>query len=133
MATVFADTFYWIALLNRGDSYHSRATSLKLDSSTRIVTTMWVLTETADALSPRKLRGPVAGFIRSLLSDPSVAVLPFDQQLFDRGLERFDRRHDKDWSLTDCISFVTMEEQNISESLTGDQHFEQAGFVALLK
>jgi predicted nucleic acid-binding protein len=56
-----------------------------------------------------------------------------DANLFDRGVELYDARPDKHWSLTDCISFVAMQDHGISEALTGDRHFEQAGFVALMR
>lgn len=58
--------------------------------------------------------------------------MPPSRSLFDRGIELYNARDDKDWSLTDCISFVVMEEHGIKEALTGDRHFEQAGFRALL-
>jgi hypothetical protein len=52
--------------------------------------------------------------------------------LFDRGIARFSQRPDKSWSLTDCISFVVMEERGIREALTADHHFGQAGYVPML-
>ena len=67
------------------------------------------------------------------MSDPQVTIVSPSASLFDRGVELFAKRPDKCWSLTDCISFVVMEEQGIMHALTGDRHFEQAGFVALLK
>ena len=68
-----------------------------------------------------------------LLSDPSVTVIPASEGLFNRGRELFRSRPDKDWSLTDCISFVIMQDHGLRDALTGDHHFEQAGFVALLR
>lgn len=68
-----------------------------------------------------------------LCADEGVVLLPPDQILFDAGLELYASRSDKEWSLTDCISFVVMRERGITDALTGDHHFEQAGFVALLK
>ena len=53
--------------------------------------------------------------------------------MFQRGLRLYEERPDKEWSLTDCLSFVVMKDENLREALTGDQHFEQAGFIALLK
>jgi predicted nucleic acid-binding protein len=64
---------------------------------------------------------------------PRFHIIPLDSRLLDRGLERMASRPDKDWSLTDCISFVVMENQDITEALTADRHFEQAGFTALFK
>jgi predicted nucleic acid-binding protein len=68
-----------------------------------------------------------------LRSDSRFTVIPATAQLFDDGLELYRHRPDKDWSLTDCIPFMVMQQRGIVEAFTGDHHFEQAGFVALLK
>lgn len=68
-----------------------------------------------------------------LETDAKVTVIPADRSWFERGVDLYRRRPDKEWSLTDCISFVVMEEEEIREALTADAHFEQAGFVALLR
>lgn len=68
-----------------------------------------------------------------LRSEPLITIAPLDMETFDAGVELYRARPDKDWSLTDCISFVVMRERGITEALTGDRHFEQAGFKALLK
>ena len=66
-------------------------------------------------------------------TDDQTTILPFSEDSFDWGRILFAARKDKDWSLTDCISFVVMQEHGITDALTADHHFEQAGFVALLK
>jgi predicted nucleic acid-binding protein len=71
-------------------------------------------------------------FHRELRHDPKVMILPSDNQLFQKGVHLYASRPDKEWSLTDCISFVVMTQQRLTEALTGDRHFEQAGFRALL-
>ena len=60
-------------------------------------------------------------------------IVPASRELFQRGVELFTQRPDKDWSLTDCPSYVVMKEQDIEDALTTDPHFEQAGFTVLLK
>jgi hypothetical protein len=97
-----------------------------------MVTTEWVLTEVADALSHPRHRDAVSDFFRLLRDDPAVAIVPASADLFAQGMHLFERRRDKHWPLTDCISFVVMEDEGIGEALTGDRHFEQAGFKALL-
>lgn len=92
-----------------------------------------MLAEFADALSGSAIRGKVAPFINDLAADPTIRIIHASNALFVRGLELYHARPDKDWSLTDCISFVVMKDEEIHEALTGDQHFEQAGFVALLR
>ena len=69
----------------------------------------------------------------ALRENERVTIVPMGQELFDRGIELYGERLDKEWSITDCISFIVMREQGITDALTGDHHFEQAGFKALLK
>ncbi len=71
--------------------------------------------------------------IENLRSAEDIQIVPASADLFDRGFHYFTERPDKEWSLTDCISFVVMNERGITEGLTADHHFEQAGFVALLR
>ena len=98
-----------------------------------IVTTEWVLTELADAMACPPKRSGFLGLYQLLRSDPEVEIVPADAELFAGGVELFASRPDKDWSLTDCISFAVMRDRQIGHALTGDHHFEQAGFVAMLK
>jgi predicted nucleic acid-binding protein len=133
MTTPFADTSYYLALINAEDELHARAKEITPDVGGTLVTTAWVLTELVDALSRPPNRAMAVEFVRDWYGDPRVTVVPPSQELFDAGLDLFARREDKEWSLTDCISFVVMREQGITEALTGDRHFEQAGFNILLK
>lgn len=71
--------------------------------------------------------------LKALRADRRVRILTAEQSLLDRAIDLYQRRPDKDWSLTDCTSFVVMEEERITDALTADHHFEQAGFRALLK
>jgi len=88
--------------------------------------------EVADALADSEHRRVVAPFIQQLSSDSKVKIIAADAQSFREGLELYHRRSDKDWSLTDCISFVLMKAERLTDALTGDRHFEQAGFKARL-
>jgi uncharacterized protein len=128
----FADTVYYLALLNARDELHGRVAELTSEYDGRLWTTVWVLTEAADALCRPPLRAAVAEFIAALWDDPEVTILPASQDLFDRGFDLFVRRPDKEWSLTDCISCVAMQEHDLTDVLTSDHHFEQMGFHTLL-
>jgi uncharacterized protein len=134
MRTVFADTFYFLALLNASDQAHARAVAFTASYRGRLVTTELVLTELADALawSPQG-RTEFLATRADLLADADVTVIPCEQTTLEEGIKLYAQRPDKQWSLTDCISFVVMGRDGLSEALTGDHHFEQAGFVALLK
>jgi predicted nucleic acid-binding protein len=129
----FADTFYFIALLNPADHHHDAAMRASEALREPLVTTWWVLVEVADALSAPASRRRVAAFLRKIEADPEIVVAARDDDTFARGLDLFERRPDKGWSLTDCISFVVMTDRGLTEALTGDHHFEQAGFLALLR
>ena len=132
MNAVFADTFYFLALLNERDAAHSKA--VQFDPNARVLlTTAWVLTEVGDALSAPENRPTFLQLVDTLQSSPDARVLGPTPELFERGLELFRQRTDKEWSLTDCISFVAMKDERVTDALTGDRHFEQAGFRALLK
>jgi predicted nucleic acid-binding protein len=98
-----------------------------------MVTTDFVLTELADGLAPLHSRRSAVRFIQSLRSDPDVRIIGASGKLLSREWELYADRLDKEWSLTDCISFVVMRERRIKDALTADHHFEQAGFTALLK
>ncbi len=132
MTAVFADTFYFLALVNTTDSAHEKATTFSVSREDAIITTAWVLTELADALCNSSHRRAFQRVFDGLKADSGTSIVPPSRSLFDRGIELYNARDDKDWSLTDCISFVVMEEHGIKEALTGDRHFEQAGFRALL-
>ena len=132
MSVRFADSFYYIALLNRRDAAHEAARRLSESAAGPTVTTTWVLTEVADALSDPALRRGAVRLIGALRVDPDCLIVPASEEMFARGLDLYTERPDKDWSLTDCISFVVMRDQGLTEALTGDHHFEQAGFAALL-
>lgn len=131
MKTYFADTFYFIALLSTRDASHARAVDFSLRVTARLVTTDYVLAEVGDAISKPTGRFKFAPLVKDLHENPIVNVVASSRELFKRGVELYHRRLDKNWSLTDCISFVVMNDHGLTEALTGDVHFKQAGFVPL--
>ncbi|MEA3207826.1 MAG: uncharacterized protein QOE70_883 [Chthoniobacter sp.] len=131
-AAVFADTFYFLALLNRRDPAHARAVGASRIEERRFLTTAYVLLELGDALAKPSVRAEYLALHDAVSQDPAFTVLPADRDLFAQGLALYRERPDKEWSLTDCISFAVMLERGLTEALTGDRHFEQAGFRAIL-
>jgi len=130
-AEVFLDTGYAIALANRADQYHAAALSLATEleaAKTHIVTTRAVLLEIGNALG--KLRYPIidSPAVRSSSDHRSLT-----DDLFTRAFALYQQRLDKEWGLIDCVSFVVMGDHRLREALTPDEHYEQAGFRALLK
>ena len=111
MTKVFVDTAAWIALLNVRDTLHPRANQVMdrlLRLKTPLVTTEFVLLEVADALCATNSRSQTVAFISSLRLLESVQIIPLSQKLLDEGWTLYSQRTDKDWGLTDCISFVVM-------------------------
>ena len=133
MNAVFADTHYFIAMLNPTDVANARAMSFARTFAGDYVTTREVLVELADGLSAVGSRLAAGKFIEDIRTNRAMRIIWSDESLFDEGYALYMARPDKQWSLTDCISFVVMKREGITEALTGDHHFEQAGFMALLK
>ena len=132
MSAVFADTFYFLALLNERDAAHKRAVTVSRTAGLNLVTTEFVLVELADALCQPHQRDEVLALCNVVETDPAFRLVRATTGLIQRGKKLYRERPDKEWPLTDCISFVVMQDQSLSEALTADHHFEQAGFKALL-
>ena len=98
-----------------------------------IVTTGFVLVEVLDATCSVLLRQRAVQFVNRLVKDPEVIIVPVSEELLHQGMSLYTDRSDKAWSLTDCISFSVMNRFGITDALTADHHFEQAGYRALLK
>jgi uncharacterized protein len=136
MQRVFADTGYWIALLNPRDDLHQNASAISREySPNQIVTSEMVLAEFLNSFSdygPR-LRQAAARAVESLRDGSQIVIVPQTSQLFQRALTRYKDMSDKSWSLTDCASFSIMEAEKLTAALTHDRHFSQAGFQTLLR
>ena len=136
MTAVFADAGYWIALWRPRDALHERAATVADNlGAIAVVTTQLVLTETLNALAATGEfhRRFAVQMVREMEQDPDVEIVPQTDGQFRAAVERYAARSDQRWSLTDCVSFLVMEERNITEALAYDRDFEQAGFTALLR
>jgi uncharacterized protein len=136
MKIVFADTGYWIALLDPQDTLHQKAIDLSITlAQGKICTSEMVLTEVLNHFSKRGsfLRAAAVALIESLQANPSIIIILQTDDIFQQGLTLYKQRPDQFWSHTDCASFWIMQQQNILEALAYDKHFEQAGFIALLR
>ena len=134
MNPVFVDTAAWIALINFRDALHSQAQSVYSNLVRRkvpLVTTDFVLLEVADALGTPPLRAQTIVFVNRLRQGV-IEIVPLNANLMDKGWALYSQRPDKEWGLTDCTSFVVMQERSIVEAFTSDHHFAQAGFTVLL-
>ena len=118
------------------DEDHDRAEGLaeQLEArQTRLITTRAILLEIGNALSKKRYRKAAVELLDTLEQDPQIEIVPLSEELSEQALELFRNRPDKQWSLVDCVSFIVMQERGLTEALTTDEHFEQAGFRALLR
>jgi predicted nucleic acid-binding protein len=132
---VFVDTACVVALVNSKDALHEPATERFEDarSQARLVTTRAVCFEIGNFFKKSEHRRLAAELLQRIEVAPDIDVLPISDDLYQRALRLFGNRPDKQWSLTDCSSFLVMEERGITDALTADHHFSQAGFLALLR
>jgi len=134
MRRIFADTSYWMALVNPRDQIHQKALSVSRHlSSESLLTTEMVLVEVLNSFSDSLYREAVGRMVTSLRQDENLTIVPQTPAQFKSALQRYQQAADKNWSLTDCASFEVMEVENIEAALTHDRHFVQAGFEALLR
>ena len=137
--TVLWDTSAFVALGNADDDLHEQAVQVSdvlARQNARILTTSAVLTEVANTFSHSGWRPIALQLVQSLRQSVEIGaarVIHVDEALWVRGWDLFTERADKHWGLTDCISFVVMQEQSIARAFTSDRHFEQAGFERLMQ
>jgi predicted nucleic acid-binding protein len=132
--TLFADTFYWIALLDPRDAFHTAVVAFSGTlGAVRVVTTDEVFSEVLSFFSRMGpiWRGKSAALVHDLRSDTAIDVLPQTRADFDAALALYEARLDKEYSLTDCRSMLVMRDLGLTEVLTNDHHFTQEGFTIL--
>jgi uncharacterized protein len=135
MRTVFADALYWVALTNPHDQWHQQALAASRTlQRVRLVTTEEVLVEYLNFLASAgsHLRRKAREAVRRMAQNPNVEIIPQTHENFQAGLNLYEQRPDKGYSLTDCISMLAMRSRGITEILTHDHHFAQEGFALLL-
>ena len=134
--SLLLDTPFVVGLLNRHDQHHLKAREilLRVRSASRVLITEAVLVEIGNFLSAIPHRGAAASFIKGCYNgaEQNFQVVKTDKDLIERSLKFYEERPDKSWGLTDCISFVVMNENQTTDAVTTDNHFAQAGYRALM-
>jgi uncharacterized protein len=133
MRRVFADTSYFFALVNPIDPQHAPAVRWSRMRRGQVVVSEFVLTELGNALSRGADRQVFVNVVRLIRADTAFTIVPASTELFERGRSLFAARSDKEWSLVDCTSFEVMRDSKLTDALTADRHFQQAGFKPLLR
>jgi uncharacterized protein len=131
MKKIFADTSFYIAIVNPDDAWHNAALASGNTYSGTVYTTEYIILELGNYLSKTIHRSFLLEIVTELRNDPKTIIIPSSPSLFEDGLRLYAHRLDKQWSLTDCISFSLMEKLGMTEALAFDHHFEQAGFHVL--
>ena len=128
---IFLDTSYLIALEDADDDNHQSAI-MHLEGLAQmpsLTTTSYIVDEIVTFFNVRGQHDKAVELGRTLLSSPSVAMIHVGEDLLRRGLDLLERRPDKRYSLTDCVSFIVMRERGISVAFAFDQHFKQESFT----
>lgn len=133
MSLRLADAALFIAVLNRRDRFHSWASNYYGETRDGLVVPFPVLLEVGNYFGESASRSQVIDFLRRIQEDPRVDCVPLNEVLLRAGMDFYAARPDKEWGLTDCISFVLMNKMGINEAVTTDHHFEQAGFTIMMK
>jgi predicted nucleic acid-binding protein len=130
---IFLDTAYIQALLNGNDSLHSAATRIwpRIQTARETIITEAIIVEVCNALAGLQ-RETAVEFVRGCYRSPRMTVIEVNSNLLQRAVDFYAQHRDKNWGLTDCISFVVMRDEELSLAATADRHFLQAGFSALL-
>lgn len=130
---IFVNTGFLVALFEAQDQLHRRAHQWSAAARGPFLVTEFVLLETYNWFSLARDRSKVAAIRELVTSDPDYQIVPLSSALLMSGIELHESRPDKDWSVTDCISFHVMKERGITRALAYDHHFQQAGLYALLR
>ena len=130
---ILLNSGYLIAILMVDDALHSRARAWSSHIQEPVVVTEQVIWEAVNYLSEPRSRQAAHVLVDHMKNDPACELIYASPELFHAGLSLHRERPDKEWSLTDCISFYVMRERKIKRALAYDHHFEQAGFEALLR
>ena len=133
MSRVFADTAFFVAFVNPRDAWHTLAMETGEHLNGTVFTTDYVLVEFGNALCASRDRHLFTEFVAFMRGELRFEIIPASPELLEAGFTLYSERPDKNWSLTDCISFALMKERNLANALTTDHHFTQAGFNVLMK
>ena len=135
MKKIFADSFYWIALINPKDQWRTKAMEASKDLvGGLVITTDEVLTETLNyfAESGKFMRQNAVKNVRAILLNQNIEIISCSHERILEAIDFYESCLDKGYSLTDCVSMLTMKNLAVQKILTHDNHFEQEGFSILL-
>jgi predicted nucleic acid-binding protein len=136
MIEAFLDTTFAIALVNQSDLFHKKAIQLadQIEAAgILIVTTQLVLVRISNALSRQRYHTEAVHLLESIDADPNITTIPLSEAIYHKAYQLSCDHEDKQWDMTDCISFVVMKENGIKDALTTNPVFQQMGYCSLLR
>jgi uncharacterized protein len=136
MIEVFLDTTFAIALVNQSDLFHEKAIQLSEQIEAAgifIVTTQLVIVRISNALSRQRYHIEAVRLLEAIDADPNITTIPLSESIYHAAYRLSCEHADKQWEMTDCISFVVMRENGIKDALTTNQVFQQMGYCSLLR
>ncbi len=133
LSRLFVDTAYVQGLYNSGDESHDICNQAVpfAQKAMQLFTTDAILMEIGNAFSTIQRRAQGSKIIRDFLKSRHIIVINLSPEYFQKAVQFYEERNDKEWGLTDCFSFIVMNEYHLEASLTVDHHFSQAGFKIL--
>jgi len=130
---IFVDTLFIVALINKRDQYHQAALAFaKQLESYPLITTDVIFLEVGNTLSSN-YKNEAVELMEKFLASDDVEVVRLTPDLLEQSLTLYKKHQDKSWGLVDCVSFVVMKHSQVTQALTFDKHFVQAGFQALMR
>lgn len=136
MKLIFVDTSAWLALVNKSDNFHEKAKFTRdnlMKQNSKFVVTDYVIAEIGNCLSRLNFRKAGIKLIENIRESEDIEIIKIDNEIFEKAWTLYSSCKDKEWGLTDCTSFIVMNEWDITEAFSADHHFKQAGFRILLK
>lgn len=132
--SLFVDTSGWAYLVDRSTDLHHEVQTIYQQALNRqrlLVTTNYIIAELVALLTSRSRisRQQIILFVDALKAAPQVEVIHVNTELDVTAWMLLKARTDKEWSLVDASSFVIMTKYGMTEALTTDHHFTQAGFI----
>ncbi len=138
MIKIFVDTAGWACFIDKSQTQHKETAKIFEEikkENGKFITTSYILAELVALLGSHFhiSRSIIINFIENIKKSFYVEIIYIDKNIDDDAWKLLKKYQDKNWSLTDCTSFIVMQQQNITDSLTTDHHFKQAGFITLLE
>jgi predicted nucleic acid-binding protein len=129
---IFVDTGAWYALATASDPDHEAAKAFVASNGEPLFTSDYIVDELLTLFSVRGERAKGIEWRRDVLDRGGATLIRVTDGDFSAALGIYEKFHDKDWSFTDCTSYVIMERLGVGMAFSFDRHFHQFGTVAVV-